>query len=175
MENKILSVAAVTGNFPEGQKITEARIKYSSAISASFCPEELRVEGRHITAVRIEGDTVIAELDPRDEKAVLIPPPPKPPKDAGGPPPQKKGPPNLPPAVRLPVEVTVEIDGVSYKSDRTIEPVVELFRQFELDGMGYNLFVPALEEGKNYPLVLFIHDAGACGADTPNEKSRFSV
>ena len=166
MENKILSVAAVTGNFPDGQKITGVRIRYSGDPSASFRQEQLQVEGRHITAVRIEGDTVIAELAPRDEKAVLIPPPPKPPKDAGGPPPQKKGPPNLPPAVRLPVEVTVTINGVSYKSDRTIEPVVEQFRQLELDGMGYNLYVPALEEGKTYPLVLFIHDAGACGADT---------
>lgn len=161
MEQKILSVTAVTDNFPDGQKITAAHVKYSCIHPSSFRPEELRVEGKRITASRVEGDTVILELEPQG----LIQPPPKPPKGAGGPPLKKKGPPNLPPAVRLPVEVTVIADGVAYKSDRTIEPVVEDFQQFQLNGMWYNLYVPKLEPGKTYPLVLFIHDAGVCGPD----------
>lgn len=165
MENKIISVTAVTDNFPDGQKITAARIQYSCDVSSCVHPEDLRVEGRTIIATRVEGNTLILELGPRDEKASLIPPPPKPPKGAGGPPPGKKGPPNLPPAVRRPVEVTVVADGVAYKSDRSIEPVVEAFQQFELNGMKYNLYIPEIEEGKTYPLVLYIHDAGACGAD----------
>ncbi len=157
MNCEILSVTAVTDNFPEGQKITAAHVKYSGEIH----PEDLRVEGKTITSFRVEGNTVVLELKPTG----LIPPPPKPPKGAGGPPPGKKGPPNLPPAVRLPVEVTVIAEGVAYKSDRSIEPVVEKFQQHELNGMWYNLYVPKLEEGKTYPLVLFIHDAGVCGAD----------
>ena len=158
MKAEILSVAAVTDNFPDGQKITAAHVTFSGGI----CPEDLRVAGKTVTSFRIEGDTVILELEPTG----LIPPPPKPPKGAGGPPPQRKGPPNLPPAVRLPVEVTVEYEGVRYRSDRTDEPVVEDFQQHELDGMGYNLYLPQMEMGKTYPLVLFIHDAGACGADS---------
>lgn len=160
MKPEILSVTAVTDNFPDGQKITAARVQFDCDAS-SVHPESLRVEGKTITAVHTQGDTVVLSLEPTG----LIPPPPKPPKGAGGPPPQRKGPPNLPPAVRKPVEVTVLWDGAAYRSDRTSEPVVEDFRQYQLDGMWYNLYSPKLEEGKTYPLVLFIHDAGACGAD----------
>lgn len=161
MEHNILFVTAVTGNFPDGQKITAAHVKYSCDHPASFRPETLRVEGRTITEVHAEGDTVVLMLEPQS----LIPPPPKPPKGAGGPPPGRKGPPDLPPAVRLLVEVSVVTDGVCYKSDRTVEPVVEDFQQFQLNGMWYNLYIPKLEPGKTYPLVLFIHDAGVCGPD----------
>ena len=161
MEHNIVSVTAVTDNYPTGQKITAARIQYSCEASSYFHPEAYRVEGRTITSVRVEGDTVILELEPQG----LIPPPPKPPKGAVPPSPPKKGPPNLPPAVRLPVEVTVLVDGVAYRSEDSIEPVVEDFKQFQLNGMWYNLYIPKLEDGKTYPLVLYIHDAGTCGAD----------
>lgn len=162
MEHKILSVTAVTDNFPDGQKLTAAKIQYSCDHSSSFRPEELRVEGKRIVSFRAEGDTVVLALEPQG----LIPPPPAPSrKHEGAPPPKKHGPPNLPPAVRLKPEVTVIADGVAYQSDRTIEPVVEDFQQFQLNGMWYNLYIPKLEEGKKYPLVLFIHDAGVCGPD----------
>lgn len=161
MEPKVLSVTAVTDNFPDGQKITAARVEFDCDISSLFCPEDFRVEGKCVRSVRLQGNAATLELEPSG----LIPSPPKPPKGAGGPPPAHKGPPNLPPAVRLPVEVTVEIQGAVYKSDRSVEPVVEEFRQDKLDGMWYNLYIPKLEAGKTYPLVLFIHDAGVCGPD----------
>lgn len=157
MEHQILSVTAVTDNYPDGQKITAAHVKYSGDIH----PEQLRVEGKTVTSFRVGQDTVILELEP----TALIPPPPKPPKGAGGPPPGKKGPPNLPPALRRPVEVTVVCEGVRYPSEHTAEPVVEEFQQHQLNGMWYNLYIPKLEDGKTYPLVLFIHDAGVCGPD----------
>ena len=164
MEPKILSVTAVTDNFPDGQKLVAAYVKTNGDVR----PEQLRVEGHTVKAVRQEKDTVILELEPRG----LIPPPPAPPKKPeGAPPPKKHGPPNLPPAVRLEPEVTVIADGVAYKSEKAIEPVVEDFQQFELNGMWYNLYIPALEAGKTYPLVLFIHDAGGCG---PNPKTTLS-
>ena len=161
MEHRILFVTAVTDNFPDGQKITGAKIKYNCDISSRVRPEDFRVEGKTITAFHAEGDTVTLTLEP----TALIPPPPKPPKGAGGPPHGKKGPPNLPPAVRLPVEVTVVADGTAYRSERSMEPVVEDFQQHQRNGMWYNLYIPKLEEGKTYPLVLFLHDAGVCGPD----------
>ena len=161
MKPKILNVTAVTDNFPDGQKLTAAKVQFDCDISSCVHPAQFRVAGKRVIAFRTEGDTAILELEP----AGLIPPPPKPPKGAGGPPPQHKGPPNLPPAVRLPVEAAVTFDDVEYISDRTEEPVVEDFQQFRLNGMWYNLYVPKLEAGRCYPLVLFIHDAGACGAD----------
>ena len=162
MSAEILSVAAVTDNFPDGQKITAAKVQFDCDVSSCVHPEQFRVAGKMLIGSRTEGDTAILELEPTG----LIPPAPKPPKGAGGPPPQHKGPPNLPPAVRLPVEVTVTFDEVGYASDRTEEPIVEDFQQFQLNGMWYNLYIPKLEEGRCYPLVLFIHDAGACGADS---------
>ena len=61
--------------------------------------------------------------------------------------------------------MTVIFDGMEYHSNRTEEPVVEDFQQFQLNGMWYNLYIPKLEAGREYPLVMFIHDAGVCGAD----------
>ena len=94
MNPQILNVTAVTDNFPDGQKLTAAKVKFDCDVSSYVHPEQFRVAGRTVIAFRTEGDTVILELEPTG----LIPPPPKPPKGAGGPPPQHKGPPNLPPA-----------------------------------------------------------------------------
>lgn len=161
MKPKILNVTAVTDNFPDGQKITAGKVQFDCDVSSCVHPEQFRVAGKTVIGFRTEGDTAILELEPTG----LIPPPPKPPKGAGGPPPQRKGPPNLPPAVRLPVEVAVTFADTEYVSNRTEEPVVEDFQQFQLNGMWYNLYIPKLEDGRCYPLVLFIHDAGACGSD----------
>lgn len=158
MEQKILSVTAVTDNFPDGQKLTAAHVRCSGKID----PVQLQVQDHTVISSQTEGDTVILELLP----SPLVPPPPKPPKGAGGPPKGKPGgPPNLPPAIRLEPEVTVVYQGNAYPSTETLEPVVEKFAQHKLDGMWYNLYIPAMEEGKTYPLVLFIHDAGVCGAN----------
>ena len=57
----------------------------------------------------------------------------------------------------------------SVPKDRTSDQMAEAFGQFEFEIKGsgkklrYNLFCPELlEEGKEYPLVLFMHDAGSC-------------
>lgn len=57
-------------------------------------------------------------------------------------------------------------------TDRTPDKAAEAFEQFIFetgDGerkLAYNLFCPAeREEGKTYPLVLFMHDAGSCSED----------
>ena len=49
-------------------------------------------------------------------------------------------------------------------SDRENNHIADLFTQDRFEDMDYNFFVPEdLEEGKEYPLVLFIHDAGVIG------------
>lgn len=161
MEQKILSVTAVTDNFPDGQKVTGAYVRYSGSCPDSSCLDGLRVEGQKILDAHVNGDTVFLRLEPWH----LIPPPPPRKKPANMPPPGNAHAPDLPPAVRLPPEVTVIADGVAYKSQEAVEPVVEDFHQFQLNGMWFNLFIPKLEAEKTYPLVLFIHDAGACGSD----------
>ena len=160
MKPEILSVTAITDNFPDGQKITAAEVKFDRDISSLVHPEAFRVDGKRITGFRTQGDRLLLDLEPTG----LIPPPPKPPKGAGGPPPKRNAP-DMPPAVRLPAEITVWVDEIPYKSNRSMEPVVEDFQQHKLGDMWYNLYIPRIEEGKRYPLVLFIHDAGVCGPD----------
>lgn len=161
MEQKIVSVTAVTDNFPDGQKITGAHVTYSGTRPSSTCLEGLRVEGQKILDAYSDGNTIFLKLEPKH----LIPPPPPRKKTAGGPPPKNNHAPDLPAAVRRTPEVTVIADGVANRSQKTLEPVVEDFQQFRLNDMWYNLYIPQLEAGKIYPLVLFIHDAGACGPD----------
>ena len=67
MSVKILSVAAVTDNFPDGQKITAAQVKFSGEIH----PEHIRVAGKTVTSFRVEGNTVILELEPSTPQAEL--------------------------------------------------------------------------------------------------------
>ena len=184
MAAHITGVKAVTDNLPLGQNICRAEVAYDRSPAETIPADAFAVEGRTVTAVRVRDNTVLLELDPEDEGASVIPRPPKP-KDGGpkpGPGPMKMGgpPKNMPPTVRRPIAVTVTqvkdinaadggiipADGVSHPSDSVSEPVVEDFQQLALNGMAYNLYTPKdLEDGKTYPLVLFIHDAGPCGPD----------
>ena len=176
---KIVAVTAVTGNYPDGQKIDKAVVQYSCPLSADLSAQAFVVEDRTVTAVKVEGDSVVISLNIREEAAELIPKP-KRPKPAPGEKPS--GPPRggMPVATRRAVQVTVTQveaitaadgsvilpDGVSHVSDHAVEPVVEEFAQFVFNDIPYNLYTPKnLEEGKVYPLVMYIHDAGPCGPD----------
>lgn len=159
---QIQKVIAQTDNFPDGQKLTQVRV----TVAGDVDPESLRVEGRKILAARKEENTILLSLEPE----ALIPPPPKKEKpSANG---SHSGTPDLPPAIRLVPKATVVMEGKAYPSSETWEPVVEEFQKFSLEGMGYNLFVPRLEPEKTYPLVLFLHDAGACGPDVKTTLSQ---
>ncbi|HHU22852.1 MAG TPA: hypothetical protein GXZ52_05465 [Clostridiales bacterium] len=175
---RIINVTAVTGNYPDGQKIDRALVTYDCRLNANVPAAAFHVADRTITGIEVDGDTVTIFLNPREEAAGLIPKPPprklKPGEKAGGPPR------DLPPAARRPVQITVTQkepigaadggviapDGAIHVSNRAIEPIVEDFAQFEFNGIPYNLYTPRnLEPGRLYPLVLFIHDAGPCGPD----------
>ena len=174
----IVHITAGTGNYPDGQKIDRAVIEYDRPVCPTIDAGCFAVEGRTVTAVQAEGNTVTLHLKAEEEAAALVPKPKRKPPKPG----EKMGPPvDMPPTVLRPVQVTVtqtgpirdaegnEIpaDGVPHTSDRTSEPVVEDFTQGEYAGIGYNLYTPEdLEPDRQYPLVLFIHDAGPCGPDT---------
>ena len=170
----------VTDNYPDGQKICAARLVYDRAIDPLKIERDtFEAEGRSITGFSVTGNTVILDLDVRDNAAGLIPEPPHPPRKPGEKPPE--GPPiHMPPAVRKAVEVKVKQCGDVYALDGTvfpgndefavstesIEPVVEDFKQFEFKGIGYNLYTPDNPDGDKLPLLVYIHDAGPCGDDT---------
>lgn len=184
MKTDIVSIKAITANSPLGQVVCRAQLDYSRPVAATPPADAFRVEGRTVMAARVQHSSVLLDLDPTDEGVLVIPPPPQPPKPKEGEPPRPMkmdGPPkNMPPAVRRPISVTVTqiadilaADGSVIPawghpqiSGRTEEPVVDEFQQFELNGMPYNLYTPKnMEDGKRYPLVMFIHDAGPRGSD----------
>ena len=185
MNSQIKRVICMTDNFPDGQRITAASVEYDREI----CPDGMSadcftVPGRHILSVRANGASVTLALDPNDDAAFVMPGPgrskkgrgPGGPGDPGGP----GGPPKMPEAKRLPRQVKVIQRGdlrcadgsvisgsdSAYMSDKAIEPVIDEFKQFTFKGLSCNLYEPReTEAGKEYPLVVFIHDAGPCGDD----------
>lgn len=188
MSDHIKNIICITDNFPDGQHITGAKIVYDTPIDVNrITPAAFRVKDRRIAGCACDEYSVTLDLDPYDTAAYLIGSPSNddPPKHMITPPKpgekgKEQGPPmNIPPAVRNPVKVTVMqkvpvaaadgsmIEAFDYTdSDCSIEPVVKDFIQAEYKGIPYNLFIPKEYDGTNeFPLVMFIHDAGPCGPD----------
>ncbi len=179
-----MKVICITGNYPDGQKICAAKVVYGAPVDPfSIDTAAFEVENRTIEGFSVDGNTVILDLNIRDSAASLVSVfgPGKGPGGPGGPGGPKRGgpPPDMPPAVRRPVEIKVrqtgdirDIDGnvmpgggAFVLSSEACEPVVEDFKQFEHKGIKYNLFVPENPTGEKLPLVYFLHDAMPCGDD----------
>ena len=174
LNDHILHITCLTANYPDGQKIAAARIRYDRPIDPrQITAASFRVAGRRITGISVNGCEVTLPLDPTDALAGILPPPGRP---SGAP---KNAPlTDLPVAVRRPRSLTLSqlapiraLDGSDLPptdaplvSDCSEEPVIRDFLQGEFGGIPYNLYVPAGAEGP-LPLVLFIHDAGPCGPD----------
>ena len=180
----IKSVTCITESAPHGQIIAAAEIEYEEQLAADVDRNAFAVEFRNVVSACVNGNVVRLELNPNDKMASVIPAPehPAPPKAKDGEPPKKpQGPPpgGFPAPVRERLSVTVgqlksikAADGTdipasgAVKSDRLVQPIVDDFIQAEYNGMKYNLFIPKkLEEGRVYPLVTFLHDAGVCAPD----------
>ncbi len=187
MNSHILHVTCLTDNFPDGQKITGARLQYDRPIDGRWItPAAFWVKDHRITGIAVEGDMVTLSFDIMQPAASIIPAPgPKPngdkpvinqpPKGPMGGPPR-----NMPATERKPLVVEVAqiseikaMDGAILPPDEDIvisteayEPVVCEFQQGEYEGIPYNLYIPKEYDGTNQlPLVMFIHDAGPCGPD----------
>ncbi|MCM1123734.1 MAG: MBL fold metallo-hydrolase [Eubacterium sp.] len=172
---EIRNITAVTKVTGSGQMVVAAVLEYQDMVSETALPREdaadrYLVKDRTITRAYIsrsgemedetsEGKYVILELDPQDRGASV--------KRRIG-----KG---RDAKLRIvPGEVEVRLPGEDFyrKNNQTINQTADLFAQFTYQDAAtgkelvYNLFCPQeMEEGKNYPLVLFMHDAGACSAD----------
>ena len=185
-------VICITGNFPTGQRIVAAKAVYDQAIDpSSVSAESYQVEGRTIREASVQENTVLLTLDEHEKNAAVFvlpdfkgPGPGGPGKPGGPGGPGKPGGPGrpggMPKAQMRPVEVKVaqvrEIKTISGEtlpgsgdficSSEKIQPVVDDFVQGEYKGLPYNLFSPKnAENGKCYPLVVFVPDGGAAGED----------
>ncbi|WP_200814374.1 hypothetical protein [Parabacteroides sp. Marseille-P3160] len=178
-QNKISKVTALTEVFGNGQKVTAAIVEYDKAIKNSgLSANDFSVEGRTITKVYAsdsvekssagkDGKYVIIELSPDDELAPTFY------QDAGK-------------TTRRDARVNIKqlsaiksVDGMSapltveyIESTRQINLVVDDFVQRTYtynptgDTLQYNLFIPKdYDPAISYPLVLFMHDAGATSSN----------
>jgi predicted peptidase len=182
-----LSATAITDVFGDGIKFTAVAIEYAAPVKgAALSTKRFRVEGRSVTEVFTStsaspagrarsGRFVIVRLSPEDAGAVLA----EKVQPQGGNPGASKGPrgPGGPgKAGDVPVFDTVyktpraEIlaGDATLATTRVANLVVDDFRQLEFKDpstgktLKYNLFVPRnYDASKSYPLVLFMHDAGA--------------
>ncbi len=181
-ENTVAPVVTVIAEpDAEGQRINRAIIKFADTVPD---PENITVINRTITARSVEGNTVTLELSRDDPDAYVIPPFEY---KAGGPngqsddnfhdgdkpPGREKGTsrgPHGPKAgrKRRPIHIDVTIPGYNkpIPSTTVIQPVIDDFAQYEYKGIPYNLFTPVdCNPDKQYPLVIFIPDAGPNGDD----------
>ena len=182
LADHVKGVTAITEVFGNGQRLTAAAIEYVSDIdSAKLSSSLFGVEGRTITKVYanteatpakqgVNGRFVIVELSPEDADAPLYI--------------QVKR-----DVMRKEAKVTVSQTGpVLAASGETLAGgtspvasgavknlVVDDFTQTEYkdvktgEVLKYNLFVPKnYDKAKAYPLVLFMHDAGATSDRTDN-------
>lgn len=76
MSSHILKVTCLTENFPDGQKITGARLQYDSTIDGRWItPAAFWVKDHQITGIEVEGDLVSLSFDIMQPAASLIPAP----------------------------------------------------------------------------------------------------
>lgn len=190
MEEYILSIAVVAEVFPDGQKITAAIVEFDRDINNEKLSQALfSVRGRNITKIYANtepartahgrnGKYVIIELSQDDVEADVLPKTsPRPPGGAEG---HNEQFPRIPLRVRKLLTHSVKqlndiaaADGTvlpawrdEIVSSKTLQPVVDDFRQYEYMGIPYNLFIPKdYDEKKSYPLVMFIADASANSDD----------
>nr|WP_315183841.1 PHB depolymerase family esterase [uncultured Albidiferax sp.] len=173
---QVLAATAITQVFGDGQKLTAVALEYDHGIdSAALSPQTFRVAGRTITrayantaaataAQGQDGRFVLLELSPQDATAALY---------------QSVGRNVVRRAAKAAITQIGPLalagggtlaprTGATITTSRVVNLVVDDFQQLEFkdpqtgDLLRYNLFVPkGYDKNQRYPLVLFMHDAGA--------------
>ena len=166
-QKDIVHITAVTQVRPDGEKCTQAVIEYKEKIEPSMLePDSFEVKDRTIIGIGSENNKVTLHLDEKDKEAPTLCPgmPWKGSyaslKDAKVLVRQKKD-------IRTQDGRILEKTDDWIESDQTCNKEEELFIQMAYQKQSYNLYIPKdYDPKKKYPLVQFIHDAGACGKDT---------
>lgn len=184
--DRIRGATAITEVFGDGIRLTAVALEYDAIVDGGkLAAADFRVDGRTVTQVfasasadpadrAATGRYVIVALSPDDAAAPLrkLEPPQGDAGRPGGDP--ADGPPaGGPKVIDLPATATVTQAGVGAVTTSAVKNlIVDDFRQLEFiddntgDRLKYNLFVPRdYDPKKSYPLVLFMHDAGATSDD----------
>ncbi len=167
MDKDVVHITAVTNVKPDGEKCTEAVIEYKENIDNSILElDTYEVKDRTVIRIEAEGSKVTLYLDDKDKLAATIRP--------GMP--WKGRYASLTEAevlirqnrdIRTQNGRIIEKTDGWMKSDQVCNKEEELFIQMKYQNQNYNLYIPKnYDPNRKYPLVQFIHDAGACGKDT---------
>jgi predicted peptidase len=186
--NVVRGATAVTEVFGDGVRLVAVAVEYDEPVAAaSLDVAGFKVKDRTVTGVFTStsaspadrapgGRFVIVELAPGDSGATLARKiasggeRPGPPGGAGGPGgPGKAGDiPAYDTAYRKPAADVTLPGAAAMATSRVLNLVVDTFRELEFKDpktgrtLRYNLFVPqGYDAAQSYPLVLFMHDAGA--------------
>lgn len=166
-QKDMVHITAVTEVRPDGEKCTQAVIEYQENIEPSTLElDTYEVKERTITGIESEGRKVTLHLDEKEQGASTLRPG-MPWKgsyasliDAKVSVRQKKD-------IKTQDGRTVEKTDEWMESDQICNREEDLFIQMTYQNQNYNLYIPKdYDPKKKYPLVQFIHDAGACGKDT---------
>jgi predicted peptidase len=182
--DRIKSATAITQVFGDGQKFTAVAVEFDRDIdNAQLSTSAFKVDGRTIVKVYANttattadngtnGKYAIIELSPDDRSAVLY---------------EKVSAATGQTAIQREAQASVTqtgtirtIDGNTYPpnaqetaTSKIVNSIVDDFQQFEYQDpktgelLKYNLFVPKnYDKKQSYPLVLFMHDAGATSTET---------
>jgi predicted peptidase len=176
----IKSATAITQVFGDGQKLTAVAVEFDQDIDNSkLSMSTFKVDGRTITKVYTNtaatiadkgtnGKYAIVELSPDDQSAALY-------AASGGTRIRREAKTSV-----TQVGTVTTTDGDTYAANtraittsRVANLIVDDFKQFEYKNpktgeiLKYNLFIPKnYDKSKSYPLVLFMHDAGATSTVT---------
>jgi predicted peptidase len=191
-----VEATAITQVFGNGLRFIAVAVEYPEAIrSDTLTADGFKVAGRTVVDVypatapdpahRAElGRYVIVSLSPEDEDASLAVQAPRQAQPTGKGGPGKAGDASVADttwvkpegSVSLPAITTVdntEMAGAEIGTTAVHNLIVDEFQQLEYvdletgDRLGYNLFVPRdYDPAKSYPLVNFMHDAGATSPET---------
>lgn len=161
---------AVCQIFGEGQKVTAAVIEMNESVkSEEITANNFTVDGRNILQVYVNdtgktgeksdsGKYILLELDPKDKEAGT--------KYMVG-----KGR-DARTGIKHPVlNIRYIPENITIQSTEVVDTLADKFRLFryQMDNgqyLDYQLYEPEnQEEGKKYPLVLFMHDMGSCSDD----------
>lgn len=171
-------VTAVAEVRPEGQKVTKCIIEFKGEVPNI---NEIEIKNRTIVNRNVESGVVTLKLDENEKAAntyqqeehnLPFKPGSRPALHPGGPGGKPGGGPggpprNMKPRALYPIKLTAVIPGIGeVESTQIYEPIVEDFTQHDFGHIAYNLFVPKnREEGKKYPLVVFMPDASVNGPE----------
>lgn len=164
----IQSITAISEPTGYGQKVTAVELKYDVAPSQVEV-SQFAVEGRTITSAQRDSNGVRLTLSADDANAGVTMQP-----AARQPSVERDTTLTVKQLVPLKDEQGKTIPTFEKKSEKTVNLVADDFRQLEFkDTNGvvvkYNLFVPKnYDPKKSYPLVMFIHDAGATNVNVKN-------